>query len=568
MISYRSIEVGGKLMPTSLVNLDALIHREEFSVITTVPNTLPTSPTSILISELEPERMWHTLLRKPDFQRETANWDVRRVAELIESFAKGDLIPAIILWKANNGNVFVIDGSHRLSALIAWVRDDYGDKQMSLEFFQNFIPIEQSKAAEKTRALVKELVGSYEELKATLKNQENSSTEKIRLAKNVFSSGIQLQWVPGDSVKAEKSYFKINLQAVTIDKTELAIIECRRKANALATRSLIRAGTGHKYWSAFPTQIQTDIEKTAREIYDTMFKPQIETPLRTLDLPIAGRGYSGESVKMVFDLVNLLNDVTADMWKEKTNKRAKKKAEDVAHRRTLLDDEDGSQTLLYLKEVRRVATRIGSNERGSLGLHPVVYFYGANGRFLPMTFLAVAAFVKYLETTDAFFNFTKVRFQFEDFLLVHRDFVNQIGHEIYGGDKRVKATLLMYQILFKELTKGSSGEHIIEQMKSHPELKFLHEATPENTEYGKEFSDDTKSAVFLREAIDKSLKCPICNARLHFKSISYDHKDRKQDGGLGIVDNAQLTHPYCNTGYKEKLNAQNTKTTTTNQEAF
>ena len=114
----------------------------------------------------------------------------------------------------------------------------------------------------------------------------------------------------------------------------------------------------------------------------------------------------------------------------------------------------------------------------------------------------------------------------------------------------------MYQILFKELMDGNSDEHIISQMKLHPELKFLHEAIPENIEYGKEFSKETKSTAFLRESINKSLRCSICNARLHSKSISFDHKDRKQDGGLGTPDNAQLTHHYCNEGYKEKLNAK------------
>ncbi len=73
-------------MPTSLVNLDAFIKREEFSVITTAPTTLQTTPTAILISELETERIWLQLLRKPDFQRETANWDSGRVAELIRRF--------------------------------------------------------------------------------------------------------------------------------------------------------------------------------------------------------------------------------------------------------------------------------------------------------------------------------------------------------------------------------------------------------------------------------------------------------------------------------------------------
>jgi hypothetical protein len=558
MINYHPSGVGGRVMPTSLVNLDAFIKREEFSVLTTSPTTLQTTPTSILISELEPDRIWLQLLRKPDFQRETANWDAKRVAELIGSFAQGDLIPAIILWKANSGNIFVIDGAHRLGALIAWVRDDYGDKEMSLEFFQNYIPIEQKRAAEDTRKLVKDSVGSYQELKATLRNQQNSSAESIRLAKNVFGTALQLQWVVGDSATAERSYFKINMQAVTIDKTELDIIKCRRKPNALATRSLIRAGTGHKYWSAFPIQTQMDIEETAREIYDTMFKPPIETPLRTLDLPVAGRGYSGESVKMVFDLVNLVNNVSPDMWHEKTTKKGKAKAEDTPDK-ILPDDENGAQTLQYLKEVKKVATRIGSNDPSSLGLHPVVYFYGATGRFLPMTFLAVAAFIKELEKRDAFAKFTQVRSKFEDFLLENRGFVNQIGHEVIGGEKRVKATLLMYEVLFEELTKGSSVKHIIDQMKSHKELKFLHEPTQENIEYGKTFSTDTKSATYLRETINKSPRCAICNARLHFKSITFDHKDRKQDGGLGTPDNAQLTHPYCNTGYKEMLSAKGIK---------
>ncbi|WP_372726522.1 HNH endonuclease [Nostoc sp. C057] len=31
---------------------------------------------------------------------------------------------------------------------------------------------------------------------------------------------------------------------------------------------------------------------------------------------------------------------------------------------------------------------------------------------------------------------------------------------------------------------------------------------------------------------------------------SIDHIKRKADGGLGTLENAQLTHPYCNTTYK------------------
>ena len=36
----------------------------------------------------------------------------------------------------------------------------------------------------------------------------------------------------------------------------------------------------------------------------------------------------------------------------------------------------------------------------------------------------------------------------------------------------------------------------------------------------------------------------------HRNAISVDHIERKQDGGKATIENAQLTHPYCNTGVK------------------
>jgi hypothetical protein len=64
-----------------------------------------------------------------------------------------------------------------LSALIAWVNDDYGDKNISILFFQNFIPPEQIRVAERTRKLVKDKVGSYPELKVAAQNPGTSSQE-------------------------------------------------------------------------------------------------------------------------------------------------------------------------------------------------------------------------------------------------------------------------------------------------------------------------------------------------------------------------------------------------------
>lgn len=66
----------------------------------------------------------------------------------------------------------------------------------------------------------------------------------------------------------------------------------------------------------------------------------------------------------------------------------------------------------------------------------------------------------------------------------------------------------------------------------------------------KAFSSNSKSEIFLRDAVQNAPKCKICGGLIHSKSITIDHIHRKEDGGLGTPENGQLAHPYCNTTYK------------------
>jgi hypothetical protein len=70
---------------------------------------------------------------------------------------------------------------------------------------------------------------------------------------------------------------------------------------------------------------------------------------------------------------------------------------------------------------------------------------------------------------------------------------------------------------------------------------------------GERFTEDTKSAAFINVAIKSAIKCPICNGFLDpSKSVSYDHAKEKAAGGLGDLENCQLTHPYCNQAFKNQ----------------
>jgi hypothetical protein len=243
-------------MPDIYVNLDGLIPREDFEAKAdqTSGGNLPATQT---ITELEKGKFFYSVLKKPDFQRETANWTPETVAELISSFVNDDLVPAIILWRSPSNDVFVIDGSHRLSSLIAWVQDDYGDGEISREFFDHSIPPPQIEAAEKTRKIINKEVGAYDDLKFAIANPQKAlKPEHIVRAKKLGSLAINVQWVTGDANKAEHSFFKINQQGTAIDPTELTMLKARSSPNALAARAIIRAGVGHKYWSKFDANTQ------------------------------------------------------------------------------------------------------------------------------------------------------------------------------------------------------------------------------------------------------------------------------------------------------------------------
>lgn len=252
-------------MAAPAVNLDALIPREDFEV------ESGGEPSNVVKIERVPIRdleagFFYNALRKPDFQRETANWPAGKVLDLVKTFVNGDLIPAVILWQSGK-DIFVIDGAHRLSALLSWVHNDYGDGPRSREFFRNLIPDEQKRAADATRKLIEEELGTYEEHMAAVRYPERSRPAVRERASRLGYLALPVQWVPaGDARKAEDSFFKINQAATAIDPTELRILKARFAPNALAARIIVRNATGHRYWSQFSPERQRELEQIAREI--------------------------------------------------------------------------------------------------------------------------------------------------------------------------------------------------------------------------------------------------------------------------------------------------------------
>ena len=509
------------------VNLDAIIPREDFETIgeNKAHNTFNELPLIQLTNIL-----FLPYLRKPDFQRETNEWDAKKICEFIDSFINGDLIPSIILWRSNSGLYFVIDGAHRLSALLAWIKDDYGDGDLSLKFFDGQINEDQKKIAEDTRKLINRKVGSYSDI---IKSHETGDERLINKAKNIGYYSLNLQWVPGDAKKAEHSFFKINQQGVALNNTEKKLLENRDKGNCIAARAIKTGGTGHKYWSDFSADVQNEIQLVSEEINKCLFTPPLLGPVKTPDLPIAGKISSSQTIPLILDFVNIVNKIPTE-FKE-----------------VISDDITGNETLRYLKNVRKIVWKINSSHLSSLGLHPLVYFYSLEGRHKPASFYSAAEFVSELERNNKFNDFIKIRKFFEDFLLKYSYLSQQVNDKYKYANRSYKYISNMYMLLIELLLNESSIDKVAESICNNKDFSYLklNQNSIEDDIFSN-FTYDKKSAVFIKEALTNPIRCKICNGLIHQNSITIDHIIRKQDGGMGTLENGQLAHPYCNSTYK------------------
>ena len=518
---------------TNVVNLDALIRRADLAA----PGELGEDINAMSIMGLEPKGLLYPALRKPDFQRETANWTPEQVAELISTFARRDLIPAVILWRAGQ-DVFVIDGAHRLSALIAWVHNDYGDGEVSRRFFQNSIPDEQQRAAQRTRDLVKAAIGSYEDHKIAIDYPQNSRADVVERAARIGWQEIPAQWIRNaDHDKAEKAFFRINQGGMKIDPTERRILSSRRSATALTARAILRGGTGHNYWKSFAENVSRKIEELGKEIHDLLFEPGLSLPIKTLDLPVAGQGYGPRALPFVFDLVNLANRV---------------QTKDSSHKITAGDtdlavDETGDTTVAYLTQVRRVLWRICPNHPSSLGLHPALYFYARSGAFQPAALLSYVVLFNDWDTKD-FLRFTHVRAQFEEFVIANRGITEAVRRLGSGARSRPRIAAL-YRRIIGELSEGRSVVEVSQVLAKDPIFEFFVAAVPVGDLLDSDeasFSRDIKGAAYLRDALPSAPKCPTCGGMMHRNAMQVGHQQARRDGGSGDLSNAFMQHPFCN----------------------
>jgi len=155
-----------------------------------------------------------------------------------------------------------------------------------------------------------------------------------------------------------------------------------------------------------------------------------------------------------------------------------------------------------------------------------------------------------LDKRKSFDLFIKNREKFEKAIYQYDYVIQQIFRKHRSAYSSAKHISNFYFKLLESLNLGKEIDESIKEIANEEDFKYLSFSQDEEEVTTADFSRERKSAIYIKEVIDSAPKCNICKGLIHMNSITFDHIQRKQDGGRGNVNNGQIAHPYCNSTYK------------------
>jgi hypothetical protein len=278
------------------------------------------------------------------------------------------------------------------------------------------------------------------------------------------------------------------------------------------------------------------------QIHSALFDPPLSEPIKTLDIPVAGHGYN--ILALIFNVVCNANGIPfADL--KATAKDAK----------LLQNDPDGKDTIGLLRNVQNLLELVTGTSARTIGPHPAVYFYTRSGAFQPAALLATAELLADLERENKLIEFTRIRKWFEGFITENKEFISVIVHKHGSGARSVAPISEFLKWLANQMMAAKEPSPEIWEHLNKSKFAYLTrgEAYDTSNATSGAFHKNTKSAAFLRDALDNPIRCNVCGAMVHSKSMHFDHLVPRRDGGKATLENARITHPYCDSTVKDAL---------------
>lgn len=557
------------------VYLDHLIPRESLRFRRPQSQVIPLEQKNLRLDDLQnPSRSKY--LRKPDFQRETWAWTPEDCVSLLESVTNEQVIPSIIMWSSQeNGYDYILDGGHRVSVILAWMRDDWGDKLPSEAYRDDQHERNVKDAAREVRRLVNLRVGTIQDYERAEKLIEHLTLEgqspQKELSPQIFRRGFFFQrllkgyaelhvlWVHGDYEKAEQSFLKINKSGRQLSEWEIRLIDNRNSAFARVLMSVASITSAKYYWPVEDAEIRASpdqVEKVQyiiegiQEIYSGVFQPIQQEPIRTLQQPLLVVSGSQQRPYYLAELLTVIQGGKGQLAETE---------------RLLAQGRDASPNELVAAGYKIVGDTLDalnhligpSTNPKSLSIVPAVYFYTNTGRYVRSMLYGFLYWLLNGGNAEVILDrkrvFSAHRAAFETILLERKnEIVSGLTRRTGSGPDITAQTANYFDGLLRLLMQHEDnieGKAFQDEYQSF--VKGIIKRIPREvaTEDGRSrvFTDRQRSTVVLQELLRSPARCGICGGILDVTtSVQFDHVQPVVQGGPTVVSNARLSHPFCN----------------------
>jgi len=485
-------------------------------------------------------------LFKADNQRSTECWSVQEIANFIEDCTEDQNINLCILyWKDIHGNIYIIDGAHRLSCIYAWINRYFADEQVPQA--PNF-----NDPQKQDIRYLRNYLGDLADFQRICTDAEFA--EKKSKLEDIKISFRQVLGTPED---ARRVFQSINSDTKRLDKYE---------------EYHLRNRGSDAYYAIYACCYINDNKSNLEELQYTRLNELIELGERIHQLLFStilldNEMSHGKKIGLVNELMNII-------------------AGDQIHNIMSLNQGERVENLMshLLTILCRIATPVKNTGVPSLGFHPYLYFY-KDQRFQITSFLAWFSIVYEIHEslmqihhrTISFKDFTRVRrsveFLIANFPVATTETVGKFGSGIKGYD-RLQIVYNAFICLSLEMEVDFDDEKclntfILSMSKAFKYINFnefyverflggyddvvvknvvgyVESISPISRSKPKAFSALTKSLLKHNFVVGNHNFCLICDGLIYLDSTESDHRIAKAVGGQGVLENGLLVHPICN----------------------
>jgi hypothetical protein len=567
------------------IRRDNLLYKQSVKDVDTTEETIERFR-HLTIRDLYGEKSKARLLRKPDFQRATWAWTPKDCVDLLESVLQEQVVPSVIMWLSPDSEWYVLDGGHRISVLLAWIRDNWGDRVSSAEYNDPTLERNSKEAAQYVREMLAERkIGSFEEYliaeqRYTQLLEERRSPESqldstsIEYAKLVrrwdsVNIGFPILWVKGGYDKAEDSFLKINKSGRQLSPWETKLVENRSSSFARVVMSIAQVRSAEHCWPTRDSEVENDeilkqrvgaILKKVNEIHELLFTPPYKLPVDDPRQPLMVTPSTRPEMKPAY---------LAELLTITEGKKGQKAETEALIKRDMSDRVSHIVTngLRLVDDATDVLNNIYGPSPRSLLLMPLVYFYNKQGTHVRSLLYGMIYWLNHgTENRDVFNRkllFSAHRAKFEEVLLKNKDvIIRRITRKIGSGPEVTLQTARYFNGLLELLIKHNDDIETSDFREDHKRLvatlgkgKLASDVDEQEIAIDEEeresssptFRGTQRIEIQVQNFIEKFNICGVCDGRYYpglFTQV--DHIQPRAKGGKTVVSNARETHPFCN----------------------